>query len=76
MRKIFCQPYSKGKHISCYYGKALKGHFKGDIIRVHFGIGDDLFMTPDEASTLIRALSAGLSHYLVNNDKLAKLKEK
>lgn len=74
MKKVFNQPYTNNIHISSYYGKPPKGHFEGDVIRLDVGVGDSIYMTPDEASTIIRALSAGLSHYLVKNDKLAKLK--
>jgi len=72
MRKVFNQSYTTNhEEISCYYGEPPKKYYEGDVIRLHIGKGDDIFVTPDEASTIIRALSAGLSHYLVKNDKLA-----
>lgn len=74
MKKVFFQEYNNNIEIACYYGKPPKRYFEGDVIKLHLGKGDDIYITPDEASTLIRALSAGLSHYLVKNDKLAKLK--
>jgi len=74
MRKVYCQPYKNKNHISCWYGKPPKGIFRGDVIKLHVSMGDDLWMTPDEAATMIRALSAGLCHYLVKNDKNTKLK--
>ena len=74
MKKVFFQKYTDEVEIACYYGKPPKKWFPGDVIRLHFGVGTDMYMTPDEASTMIRALSAGLSHYLVKNDKLSKLK--
>lgn len=74
MKKVFFQKYSDEIEITCYYGKPPEGYFEGDVIKLRVGKGDDLYMTPDEASTMIRALSAGLSHYLVKNDRLAKLK--
>lgn len=73
MREIFCQPYSGKKKISCHYGKPPKDIFKYDVIKLNFGDNFD-YMTPDEAATIIRALSAGLAHYLVKNDKCAKAK--
>lgn len=76
MKKVFFQKYKKGIEISSYYGKPPKKYFEGDVIRLCLGKGDDIYITPDEASTIIRALSAGLSHYLVKNDKLSILKNK
>jgi len=75
MKLVFKQQYTNNIQISSYYGKPLKGLFKGDVIRLDVGVGDSLYMTPDEASTIIRALSTALSFYLVENDKFAKLKK-
>ncbi len=78
MRKVFNQPYTKKRAITCWFGNPPKDIFKYDVIRIKFGdcekCGGIIYMTPDEASTAIRALSAGLSHYLVRNDKCARSK--
>ena len=72
MTKVFSQPYTKvvdnkkvEVEISSFYGKPGKTHFKHDCIRLCVSDGDDIWMTPDEAATIIRALSAGLAHFLV-----------
>lgn len=67
MIKIYCQPYTKRREISAWYGKAYKGHFIYDQIRIKIPQGDDIFITPDEAADLIRALSAALHHWFVKS---------
>jgi hypothetical protein len=74
MDMVFNQQFEGGYEISCYYGTPPDDIFEGDVIRLCLAKGDDVWVTPDEAATLIRALSAGLSHYLVEEDRLAKLK--
>jgi hypothetical protein len=74
MRKVYCQPYLGKHHISSYYGKPPKGHFKYDQIKVYVGKGENgckcggyIYITPDEAADYIRAFSAALHHWLVKN---------
>jgi FMN phosphatase YigB (HAD superfamily) len=74
MKKVFNQQFTKGGSITCWYGKPPKDIFQYDVIRLKLGKKDDIYITPDEASCIIRALSAGLSHYLVEEDKCAKAK--
>lgn len=74
MRKVYCQPYKGKKEISCWYGKPPKDIFQGDIICLQIPLGDKIYLTPDEVATCIRALSAGLHHYLVKEDKYTKMK--
>lgn len=83
MKKVYCQPYTKGKHISGYFGKVPKGVFKYDEIKLHFSgnncseCGDDIYMTSDEAVAIIRALSASLHFWVVKNTKkIIKAKSK
>ena len=80
MRKVFSQPYKKRKQIASWYGKPPKDIFRYDVIKIHIAdgcekCGGNFYMTPDEASTLIRALSAGLAHYLANHSKESKAKD-
>jgi hypothetical protein len=78
MKKVYCQPYTKGNSIQCwYYKKVPKGVFKYDQIRVRLNEPPDIWITPDEAADLIRAISAGLHHWLVDNTKrIIKAKSK
>lgn len=76
MKKVYCQPYKNNKHISAWYGKPPKGHFKYDQIKIHLGgeqegckCGGDIYITPDECADYIRAFSAALHHWLVKNTK-------
>jgi hypothetical protein len=68
MNKVYSQPYNGKKEIACWYGVPPKGHFKYDVIRIELPVGDDIWLTPDEAADLIRALSAGLHHWLVKSE--------
>lgn len=82
MKEVYCQPYSKKKHISGYFGKPPKGVFKYDEIGVHLGnacekCGSNIYVTPDEAVALIRAISASLHFWVVKNtNKIIKAKGK
>jgi hypothetical protein len=77
MKRLFSQLYTKGKEITSWYGKPPKSQFRGDVIRFQLGRKEwTFYITPDEAATIIRALSAGLAHYLVNEDKWTRAKEK
>ena len=83
MKKVYCQPYTKGKHISAWYGKPPKGIFKYDQIKIHIGgvenckCKGDIYITPDECADLIRAFSAALHFWLVaNTKKIIKAKSK
>lgn len=68
MKLVYNQPFTKGRATKCWYGKPPKGVFKYDMIKLQLAdLEDNLWMTPDEASDLIRALSAGLHHFLVND---------
>lgn len=75
MKKVYCQPYTNGNHISAYYGKPPKGTFKYDTIKIHISkedgckCGGYIYITPDECADYIRAFSAGLHHWLVDNTK-------
>ena len=73
MKKVYHQPYTKKRSISCWYGKPPKGVFKHDTIKLKIPsggckiCGDIIYITPDEAADFIRALSAGLHHFLVKD---------
>ena len=73
MKKVYHQPYTKNRATSCWYGKPEKGIFKYDIIKVKLPsndckkCGDYIYITPDEGADIIRAISAGLHHFLVND---------
>jgi hypothetical protein len=81
MKKVYNQPYKnrEGKYvISGYYGKAPKNEFKYDEIGIRIGKGCDkcgamIYITPDEAADLIRAISASLHHWLVNSEMTKKI---
>lgn len=74
MKKVYCQPYTKENHISGYYGKPPKGHFKYDEIKLHVGnehckeCGGNLYLTADEAVDIIRALSASIHHWYLKTE--------
>lgn len=75
MKKVYSQPYKGGNHISGYYGKPPKKHFELDEIKIHLGriekdcsCGGFVYMTPDEALDIIRALSAALHHWYLKSD--------
>jgi hypothetical protein len=84
MKHVYAQPYRGGHHISGYYGKPPKGQFKYDTIKLHLGrlekdckCGGFVYMTPDEAVAMIRALSASLHFWTVENTKkIIKAKNK
>ena len=82
MRKVYCQPFTKKRHISGYFGKPPKDVFKYDEIKIHLGAacekcGSNIYITPDEAVTLIRAISAALHFWVVKNtQKIIKAKKK
>ena len=83
MKKVFYQKYLKGDHISSWYGKPPKGHFKYDEIKIYVGTSNNckcggfIYITPDECSAYIRAFSAALHHWLVDNTpKIIKAKSK
>lgn len=84
MKLVYLQPYKNRQHISAYYGKPPKGHFKYDKIKIHIGgqesdckCGRYIYITADECADYIRAFSAALHHYLVNeNPKIIKAKSK
>lgn len=76
MKLIYSQPYSKNRkrlQTLCYYGKAPKGIFKWDVIKIRLPgdsckkCGSFIYITPDEAADFIRALSAGLHHFLTKH---------
>ncbi len=75
MKLIYNQPYTKHRAISCWYGKPPRTVFRHDVIKLRLPAnqctkcGDYLYITPDEAADIIRALSAGLHHYLVDTNK-------
>ena len=76
MKKVYCQPYTKGQHISAWYGKPPKGIFKYDQIKIYLGKNSDncncngyIYITPDECADAIRAFSAALHFWLVDNTK-------
>jgi hypothetical protein len=77
MKLVYNQPYTKKRNTKCWYGKPPKGVFKYDVIKLELPdksckhCGNFIFITPDEASDFIRALSAGLHHFLVD-DKAVK----
>lgn len=72
MRKIYHQPYTKKRATIAWYGKPPKDVFEYDVIRVQLPDDKgDMWMTPDEAADFIRAVSAGLHHFLCN-DKSVK----
>ncbi|MBP9717445.1 MAG: hypothetical protein KBD44_01885 [Candidatus Pacebacteria bacterium] len=84
MKKVYCQPYTGGNHISGYYGKPPKNQFRLDEIKLHLGkieknctCGGFVYMTADEAIDIIRALSAAVHHwYLKSNHGKKVIKEK
>lgn len=71
MKLVYVQDYEDGQSIACWYGKPPKGQFIHDTIRLKLGSKDDIYITPDEAATMIRALSSGLAHFLTS-DKSVK----
>jgi hypothetical protein len=84
MKQVYCQPYTKGRHISAYIGKPAKGIFEHDQIKIHLGnvpkdctCGGNIYITADECADYIRALSAGLHHWILQNNKhIVKAKNK
>jgi len=73
MKQVYNQPYTKKRATTCWYGNPPKDVFKYDVIRIRVPsnmcktCSDILYVTPDEAACLIRALSAGLHHFLVKD---------
>ena len=72
MRKVYWQPYTKRREISAWIGTPPKGHFKYDLIKVRLSDQGDIWVTPDEAADIIRALSAALHHWLVKGEVTPK----
>ena len=79
MKKVYNQPYTKNRSITCWYGKPPKGVFKHDVIKIKLPAHDQvdgckcediIYVTPDEAADLIRALSAGIHHFLVKDESV------
>lgn len=73
MKLIYNQPYTSKRSTKCWYGKPPKKVFKHDTIKIQIPgqpcehCGSFIFITPDEAADFIRALSAGLHHFLVKD---------
>lgn len=85
MKLVYRQPYTKNRYIACWYGKPPKGVFEHDTIKLKIPssdcreCGDFIYITPDEAADFIRALSAGIHHFLVKDKSvkhIIKLKNK
>lgn len=70
MKLIYYQPYTKKRATKCWYGTPPKGIFKNDVIKLQEPDGEQIWVTPDEAADMIRALSAGLHHALVKHPEL------
>jgi hypothetical protein len=73
MKKVYRRSYLGNREISCWYGTPSRGQFEYDVIRLKLSKGDDVWLTPDEAAAVIRALSAGLHHWLVESDEMREI---
>lgn len=70
MKLVYNQPFTNNRATKCWYGKPPKSIFKYDVIKLQLADAKDiLWFTPDEAVDVIRALSSGVHHYLVDSDE-------
>lgn len=67
MKLVYYQPYKKRRNTACWYGEPPKNIFKHDTIKLKLPDNAIIYLTPDEATDFIRALSAGLHHFLVRD---------
>lgn len=77
MKEVYRQPYTQNRAVEGWYGKPPKGHFKYDQIKLRIPCkeqkGEYFYMTPNEALDIIRALSAAVNHWLLNENGYKKI---
>ena len=82
MKLVYSQPYTKKRFTKCWYGIPPKDVFEYDVIKIQLPdnsckhCGGIIYITPDEATDFIRALSAGVHHFLVKDKSISHIIKK